>query len=107
MEKVNVLEILAALKQGVADNDEFILPIESKEEGDKIRLAGTKDGKKWMVAFTEEQHLQKGNETNAIKMLIADSLRLAMSDDTIDGLVINPWSEPFFMKKEWIELIIE
>ena len=59
------------------------------------------DGKLWLPLFTGNQELEKGEVANVIvNCPIETILRMGLSDDSVEGVVINPFGHSFTMTKD-------
>ena len=72
----------------------------------KINHIETDDGKEWMVAFTSNEELEKGESTSTICQPVEDILK-GNKDMQEEGIIINPWGESFLLTKELINAILE
>ena len=116
-------EILNAIRNG----NHFVLPVSISEEAYEelealdrrneeeatkeihveIRKLTLNDGTHVWPAFTSQEELKKGEETSAITDEIVRFLEVVLMKTEIDGVLINPWDQSFYLSKEQIKLIFE
>ena len=66
----------------------------------------TKDGKRWLAAFTSVEECEKGKSVSTISYFI-DALLKGCRDMSEAGVVINPWGQSFALTKELIGLMLD
>ena len=65
------------------------------------------DGEKWFPLFTDVEELDGLEDTNVVEDIpIKTVIELAFSEEDISGIVINPNSEAFAMRKELLYVIL-
>ena len=51
----------------------------------------TEDGGAWLVAFTDEEEMQKGQETGIVSNFIDTFFDMVFSISYVEGFILNPW----------------
>ena len=72
----------------------------------KLHHLQTNDGKSWLAAFTSEEEFRKGEAASIISQFIGAILE-GCADMPEEGIILNPWSHPFFLTKDLIKLILQ
>ena len=80
-------------------------------EGDELEMSfsvlESEDGDSWVVAFTGEDQLSELEDDEDFYCLpIADLFLNVMNVEDVEGIVINPWSEPLPVPKDLIETFL-
>lgn len=81
----------------------FLIPVWRPEEQDSDDLSfnlhqlQTEDGGIWLVAFTDEEELHKGQETGIVSNFIDTFFDMVFTTPYVEGFVLNPWGETNFM----------
>ena len=107
----NVLGVIRAFCERMKEEGHLILPIRGIEDEENKRWTfhfledSNKD--KYIVAFTSSEEFKKGPKTEARSHFIDAILEKALELDAFAGIVINPWGDSFFMKKEFIKAIFD
>ena len=65
------------------------------------------DGAVWAVAFTSREEYEKGAGSDTLVMDIEQLLEGFAGDTSEAGIMINPWSENFLLRKDIIKAIVE
>ena len=76
--------------------------------GNKIvAFSSNRDGLKWLPIFTSREEVGDYAETNTVKYVpIREILERAYEDDDAAGIIINPNTDGFALRKEAIEIIL-
>lgn len=123
------IAVLEAIRVAITRGDKFIIPVEMPQEaidainataiqvGDvieppedlrfKIRTLQLRDESIVYAAFTSQDHLTAGAETSSITEEIDTYLEKVMMNPEIDGITINPWTNSFYLSKDFIHRIFE
>ena len=72
----------------------------------KLHHIQTGDGKLWLVAFTSEAEFRKGETVSVISNFIGTMLE-GCAEMSEEGIIVNPWGQPFLLTKELIRLILQ
>lgn len=125
----NGLALLEEIHQAMNSGNQFVLPVimpedefeiddvEKLKAGDeveakkeihvevhKLRLD---DGTIAWPAFTSHDELKKGEPTSSIMDDIKNFLEAALMNPNIEGVIINPWENSFYLCKDHIRKIFE
>ncbi len=123
------VDCFEAIRAAINENENFIIPIsipneelemlrqdtENKMDGDSEaynltisnRTLNADDGTCAGVAFTSLKEAQLGAPSSFIPKNIEKHLHDFLMDPDADGVVINPWSSPFYLSKTVIIAILE
>ena len=126
--KDNLVKLLEAIRNRMNNDGHLILPVETPQAavdmldlkhikaGDvvtakedlhfRIRQLETKDGRQWLVAFTNQKEMQKGESSSVISNFM-DQFLNAVLDMDVAGVILNPWDKFFLLDKELIQIIID
>lgn len=88
----------------VAVGDEFRTDVDLSF---KFQLIEDNDGAVWAVAFTSREEYEKGAGSDTLVMDIEQLLEGFAGDTSEAGIMINPWSENFLLRKDLIKAIVE
>ncbi len=66
----------------------------------------SKDGRDWLVAFTNKAQQEKGQACKTKITPISAFLESVLDTEDVEGVVINPWEHPFFFTKDLIHVIL-
>lgn len=105
----NLTEVLETIRQRMHADGHFIFPVfvdEKDENCFAFRSITTKDGKHWHAAFTSQAEYEKGAASQVISHFI-DSMLKACLDSDAEGVIINPWGQPFMLTKEMADRIFK
>ena len=126
--KDNLVKLLEAIRNRMNNDGHLILPVETPQAavdmldlehikvGDvvtakedlhfRMRQLETKDGRQWLVAFTNQKEMQKGESSSVISNFM-DQFLNAVLDMDVAGVILNPWDKFFLLDKELIQIIID
>lgn len=80
----------------------FLIPVWRAEDQDRddhsfnLHQLQTEDGGIWLVAFTDEEELHKGQETGIVSNFIDTFFDMVFTTPYVEGFILNPWSENNF-----------
>jgi ADP-ribosylglycohydrolase len=125
----NLTEVIKAICMRIKAGGKFIIPVvapgafknmidsETVSVGDEFttdeEMSFTfqhledKEGNIWGVAFTSRNEFQKGQSSDTLVMDIEQVLEGFAGDTTEAGIIINPWSESFLLRKDLITAILK
>ena len=69
-------------------------------------LRRTHGGAVYMVAFTSEAELEKGGPTIILSHFIDIYFDVVLDFEDAQGLVINPFGQPFFLQKDLLAAVL-
>lgn len=123
----NHIAVLETIRQRMKEDGHFLLPIETPEEliskihpdivrpGDEIqydedihfrlRTVEMRNGQEAVAVFTNEEEVRKGSDTSIMSNFMEVILKDTLLMEGIEGMIINPWGEAFYLPKEWIRTI--
>lgn len=74
----------------------------------EVQILKTQDGRTWWAAFTSFEEEMKGSGA-VMSTFMADILQLfeaAASEETICGIIINPWNRTLMLNKALIRIVL-
>ena len=103
------LAVVRALQQRMQGDGHLLIPVLLSEGGQSYQLRPLEyDGSAvYMVAFTSEAELEKGGPTNILSHFIDVYLDVILDFEEAQGLVINPFGQPFFLQKDLIAAVLQ
>ena len=103
------LAVVRALQQRMQGDGHLLIPVLLSEGGQSYQLRPLEydGGAVYMVAFTSEAELEKGGPTNILSHFIDVYLDVILDFDEAQGLVINPFGQPFFLQKDLIAAVLQ
>lgn len=126
--KDNLVKLLEAIRNRMNNDGHLILPVETPQAavdmldlehikaGDvvtakedlhfRMRKLETKDGRSWLVAFTSNDEMKKGESSSVISNFM-DQFLEAVLDMDVAGVILNPWDKFFLLDKELIQIIFD
>ena len=105
----SALAVVHALQQRMQQDGHLLIPVLLSEGGQSYQLRPLEydNGAVYMVAFTSESELEKGGPTNILSHFIDVYLDVILDFEEANGLVINPFGQPFFLQKDLIATILQ
>ena len=102
----SLIDVLESIRKRMREDGHFIFPTDVDEDGKTFYLKGVKtdDGGFLQIAFTSRKEYEKGESGEAISNYIDTTMRACAEQDT-DGIMLNPWSQPFILTNELIDMI--
>lgn len=102
--------VLTVIRRRMKEHAQLIIAVEPPKGDGKIILQAiqTNDGKKWWTAFTSFDEELKGSN-HIMSTFTADIDKLfqsAISEPSIEGVIINPWNRTLMLNKTLINIII-
>ena len=101
--------VLEIVRQRMHEDGHFIIPVitdEKDKDRFSLRAIQTTDGKFCYVAFTSYAECEKRQPSEVISHAI-DSMLKIIQDAKADGLIINPWGQPFLLDRNLADRIIK
>ena len=107
--------ILMQIRENMQADGHFLIPVwipeEDKESEDpsfSLHQLQTDDGGVYLVAFTDEEEVEKGPETGILSNFIDQFFDFVFLSDHIAGFILNPWSENnFTFTKPMMQSIVD
>ncbi len=121
----HIYELILSLKQCMDQDSLFYVPLETSEPKDLLeipkldlnhildqnlpafRTVEMEKGGMAFCAFTSKEEMGKGQPTNYEILKASDLLWKALEDESILGLILNPWGLSILLNKELLSLICE
>lgn len=100
-----VVAVLEAIRIAITKGGRFVLPIETLEN--VVRKIKLKDGTVAYAAFTDEALIPEENETSTFGEKIDVFLEKVLMNQTVEGVILNPWGQSFYLSKDFIRQIFE
>lgn len=126
--KDNLLKILTSIQSRAMEDGQFLIPVElpqaalnmidpkTVKAGDVLTVKEDlrfkplrlklNDGQMAFAAFTSQQEMEKGQSSSIISYPIASVLASVLNEKSIVGIVVNPWSDAFFLPKDMVQAIL-
>ena len=127
--KENIVRCLEAVRIAMNAGGSFLTPVQPLEKpsekgsaarGLRFRVAGTKDGRVWQIAYAGDQSYKNSRSAKepalamTIRQMLEQFMPAAEGEKTagkipanIAGLIINPDQKPFFITREMIAQIFK
>ena len=105
--KETSIMVLETLRRLMNAGGQFLIPVETPANSNQFAVCGMtlQGGQEVLAAFTDDVEANKRKVSTLVAQPIAPFLKAAKETEQIDGVVINPWGESFFLPKKWIEVI--
>ena len=122
----NFLDVFIVLADILKNNDDymFYVPVEDiknqkykEHSGFKIYESDDKleyrirvlnnENEVFYPAFDSLDDLKRGDKTSAIHIAAKTFLGMVHKDERMNGIVLNPWSNHFFLYQDTIQLLLE
>ncbi len=122
-----LIDVLESIRMAINSDDKIIVPIEMSQSAiDAINASGLKigsnlevsedirfqirtlqlkNGNDAFVAFTNHEEAMAGEGTSTITQDLESYLEKVLMNPEIEGLLINPWNQSFFLSKNNIQTI--
>ncbi len=124
--KENLSACFEALRSAMRSGGNVLLPVQPfvpRGSGHpaaralKMKLAATKDGRSWQIAYTSDRVYKSGRSAGdpamaatirqALSQYVKDAPGNSKAPDNIAGIVLNPEKYPLFVSREVIAKILE
>ena len=100
--------VLTQVRRRANAGGQMIVPVDTDENGGlKIQVMRLEDGETWLPAYTgfEEQLLGKGQVMSTFLGSIDQLLEMALQEESVSGLLVNPWGKTLRLDKNLIRII--
>ena len=104
----NLISILNSIRKRMHVDGHFLIPVEVDEKDHDsfgFRTIVIGDGKVWYPVFTSQEEFEKGDPSQVISNFIDWTLN-TFKEISCEGIIINPFGNPFRLTKQLMELII-
>ena len=104
----NLISILSSIRKRMHADGHFLIPVVMDRKDDNnigFRTIVVGDGKVWYPVFTSKEEFEKGDPSHVISNFIDWTLN-TFKEISCEGIIINPFGNPFRLTKQLMELII-
>ena len=106
----NVRSLVKAIQRQMNAGAHFLIPIDyaDPENPDHYRLFSiTRDDETYLACFTNEEELRKGPECGIMSNFIDAAIELAIDQDNLSGIMINPFGTTCCLPKKFLWMIYD
>lgn len=101
---------LTVVRRRMRENGQVIIAVEPNATADQMRLQAVKtsDGNGWWAVFTsfDEEMKGSGSVMSTFMTDLGKVLEAALSEEEINGVIINPWNRTLMLDKTLIRIIL-
>lgn len=102
--------VLTVIRRRMRKQGQFIIAVDPPKGDGKINVQAiqTQDGKKWWSAFTSFDEELKGSGSVMSTFLtdIEKMFTAILREESITGLILNPWNRTIMLDKNLIRIIL-
>lgn len=102
--------VLTVVRRRMRDKGQFIVAVDAPKEDGQMRLRAIKtdDGRIWWSAFSSFEEEMRGSDSVMSTFLadIEQLLRMAVREESINGIILNPWNATLMLDKRLIQIIL-
>lgn len=107
----NWKQVISAILERTHEDSSFLVPVDFRRQKGKtdmlFRLVDTKDGKKFLPVFTDEEEVKRKNPTGCAALPIRAVLDQALHMTNIEGILLNPWGESFAITNRNVKALLD
>lgn len=100
--------VLSTVRRRMNAGGQFIVAVDATAAGDfQIQAMQLPNGEKWLPAYTSFEEQMMGNMTVMSTFMadIGQILDIGLNEDSLAGVIINPWNRTLKLDKDLIRLI--
>ena len=102
--------VLTVVRRRMRDKGQFIVAVDPPQADGQMRLQAIKtdDGRVWWSAFSSFEEEMRGSDSVMSTFLadIEQLLRMAVREESINGIILNPWNATLMLDKRLIQIIL-
>ncbi len=101
---------LTVVRRRMKEGGQLIVAVDPPKAGGQmeVQILKTQDGRAWWAAFTsfEEEMKGSGAVMSTFMANIRQLFEAAASEETICGIIINPWNRTLMLNKALIRIVL-
>lgn len=102
--------VLTVVRRRMRDKGQLIVAVDPPKVDGQMRLQAIKtdDGRIWWSAFSSFEEEMRGSDSVMSTFLadIEQLLRMAVREENINGIILNPWNATLMLDKRLIQIIL-
>lgn len=101
--------VLTALRRRMKEHGQMIVPVDpTSSDQAKVQIMQLENGERWLAVFTsfDEQLKGGGKVMSTFLSDIGQLLKMTLQEDSVEGLLINPWNRSLRLSKDLIRIIL-
>ena len=102
--------VLTVVRRRMRDKGQFVVAVDPPKADGQMRLRAIKtdDGRVWWSAFSGFEEEMRGSDSVMSTFLadIEQLLRMAVREESINGIILNPWNATLMLDKRLIQIIL-
>ncbi len=100
--------VLTSLRRRMKDHGQMIVPVDSASDQPKVQIMQLENGERWLAVFTsfDEQLKGGGKVMSTFLTDIGQLLRMTLQEESVEGLLINPWNRSIRLGKDLIRVVL-
>lgn len=102
--------VLTVVRRRMRDKGQLIVAVDPPKADGQMRLQAIKtdDGRIWWSAFSSFEEEMRGSDSVMSTFLadIEQLLRMAVKEERINGIILNPWNATLMLDKRLIQIIL-
>ena len=102
--------VLTVVRRRMHDKGQLIVAVDPPKADGQMRLQAIKtdDGRIWWSAFSSFEEEMRGSDSVMSTFLadIEQLLRMAVREENINGIILNPWNATLMLDKRLIQIIL-
>lgn len=101
--------VLTTVRRRMKEHGQMIVPVEADASGYmRVQAMQIEDGEKWLAVYTgfDEQMIGGQSVQSTFLSDIGQLLHMALREESVEGLLINPWNRSLRLSKDLIRIIL-